>query len=372
VKKLLIFYSHFAPAYKAGGPVQSLVNMVEVLRTEYQIYVVCSAYDLGEQQVLPGIVPEQWNTYSENVSVYYSSGRGYKAVRLAIRSIHPDVIYINGMFLPAYNFYPFWLGQRQSAMLVVAPRGMLQQGALAIRWFKKKWFLRLIKLLQFHRGVTWHATDEQEQKDIKRIFGEQALVKLAPNVPKAPSVEVPVRHKNKDELRLVYFSLIAEKKNLHLVLEALKLVTTSIRFDICGPVKDEGYWHHCQKLMEGQVHAITYIGPVSPHEVQPLLARYHVLVLPTSGENFGHAIYESFSTGTPAIISAFTPWGVLQDKQAGITHALNSKSLADAIRQFIDLDNNQLTQLSLGAYKVANDYYQQHDYRTDYRHLFEK
>lgn len=370
MKRLLISYSYFAPAFKAGGPVQSLVSLVEVLRHQYRIYVVCSAYDLGEHQSLRGIEIDRWNAYGESTSVFYSTGSGYQSVRQALKEVNPDIVYINGVFLPAYNWYPLWLAKCQKRRVVIAPRGMLQQGALAIRSSKKKWFLRLFKLLQLHCGVVWHATDEQEQKDIQGIIGEGAVVKLAPNIPKTPVVEVPLRYKNKGELRLVYLSLIAEKKNLHLVLEALKVVRTPIQFDIYGPVKDEIYWLRCQDLMNEQIHAIHYLGPINPLEVQPLLAQYHALVLPTRGENFGHAIYEALSVGTPAIISSFTPWGVLQDKEAGITHELNVQSLADAIRNFVELDNHEFTKLSLGANKVATEYFQQHDYLARYRELF--
>lgn len=372
MKNLLIFYSHFAPAFKAGGPVQSLVNMVDVLNRHYHIYVVCSAYDMGERVVLPGITAGVWQAYTKNVSVLYTTGRGYHAVHQAIKKVNPEIVYINGMFLPAYNLYPLWLAQKLKCSIVMAPRGMLQRGALAIRPFKKKLFLKLFIFLNLHHAITWQATDDQERNDIHRVFGERAVVKLAPNIPKAPGAVVPVRAKNKGELHLVYLSLITEKKNLHLILEALKFVPTLIRFDIYGPVKDEDYWKQCMRLMEGQVHSIRYLGSVHPNEVQGVLSEYHALVLPTKGENFGHAIYEAFSVGTPAIISPYTPWGNLQSSQAGITIELNVHSLVSAITQFVDYDANEFRLLSLGAHSVALHYANQYDYEKLYKELFNR
>jgi glycosyltransferase involved in cell wall biosynthesis len=371
MKKILIFYPHFAPAYKAGGPVQSLLNMATLLSNEYQLFVMCSAFDLGERTILPGIRANQWIAFAPNIKVFYASTFQSRAVYRAIKTVNPHTIYINGLFLITYNLLPLLLAKNSVAKIVVAPRGMLQKGALAIRSTKKRIYLKIVSLFKLHENIIWHVTDDQERKDVTQVFGSGAIVKLAPNIPRSPVEIISTRKKDKGILRLVYLSLITEKKNLHLVLEALREIRTSVSLDIWGPVKDSQYWASCQSLMQSEIHKIAYRGAVEPHKVQALLQDYHALVLPTSGENFGHAIYESFSTGTPAIISGFTPWGVLQDQQAGITHVLNSKSLAEAIRQFIELDNNQFTNLSLGAYKVAKDYYHQHDYRTGYHHLFE-
>jgi glycosyltransferase involved in cell wall biosynthesis len=44
---------------------------------------------------------------------------------------------------------------------------------------------------------------------------------------------------------------------------------------------------------------------------------HHVFVLPTLGENFGHAIFEALSAGRPVLISNKTPWLNLREKETG-------------------------------------------------------
>jgi len=371
LKTLLIFYSHFAPAFKAGGPVQSLVNLVELLKDRYRIYVFCGAYELGARDIMPGIKADQWNSYKENVWVFYTAGNRVRAIRFVLKECNPDVVYINGLFLPLYNWLPLWLSKKKSRKVIVAPRGMLQHGALAIRQTKKKWFLRAFKLVRLSDSIFWHATDEQERTDIENIFGPGTLVTLAANIPKKPISAINSRTKRTGELRLIYLSLITEKKNLLIALEALKSINQVIQFDIYGPIQNIPYWQKCVRMMQGQVHSIQYKGVVNPEDVQVLLADYHALILPTKGENFGHAIYEALSVGTPVIVSPFTPWGILQDRQAGITVSPEASQLANAITTLQQYDANQYMILSSNAHKLATEYYTSHDYIKEYTALFE-
>jgi glycosyltransferase involved in cell wall biosynthesis len=222
-----------------------------------------------------------------------------------------------------------------------------------------------------NQSLYWHATDRQEEADIKKIFGDEARVIIAPNIPKAPYLFLPERKKKRNELKLVYLSLIAEKKNLHLALLAIREIkSTPIIFDIYGPIKDQEYWEHCQPLMESIIHQIHYKGAINPTSVQDTLSKYDAFILPTKGENFGHAIYEALSVGTPCIISRFTPWGLLQGKSAGITVDLTIESIKDAIDRCLLWSNLDLERESSGAYALAVNYFKKYDYMADYNAVF--
>jgi len=372
VKKLLVVYSHFAPAYKAGGPVQSLVNLVVTLRSDYKLYVFCSAYEMGERTILSGIMPDAWNTHNDGTTqVFYSSKPSYKVLETIFDTCLPDVVYLNGLFLPTYTVMPIVLARRKNIKTVLAPRGMLQAGALSLKPLKKKVFLACFKFFGLHQSLCWHATDRQEEADIKRIFGGEARVTVAPNIPKAPYLFLPERKKKANELKMVYLSLIAEKKNLHLALLAIREIkSTPIIFDIYGPIKDREYWEKCKPLMESQVHQIHYKGAINPTAVQETLSEYDVFILPTKGENFGHAIYEALSVGTPCIISRFTPWGMLQEKSAGITIDLTIASIKEAMDRCLLWSNLDLERESAGAHALAVNYFNGHDSIAGYKAVF--
>jgi glycosyltransferase involved in cell wall biosynthesis len=54
---------------------------------------------------------------------------------------------------------------------------------------------------------------------------------------------------------------------------------------------------------------------VKNSEVQKILSKYDLFVLPTCSENFGHVIIESLSVGTPVLISNKVLWK--SDKKGG-------------------------------------------------------
>jgi len=124
-------------------------------------------------------------------------------------------------------------------------------------------------------------------------------------------------------------------------------------------------------LMANHPKNIRYMGAVSPSDVQAVLSSYHVFVLPTKGENFGHAIYEALSVGTPALITKFTPWGNLEANDAGITVSTERENdWKDVIQRFVDLGQNEFVKLSRGAHSVALNYFNNSNFKSAYRDLF--
>jgi hypothetical protein len=62
---------------------------------------------------------------------------------------------------------------------------------------------------------------------------------------------------------------------------------------------------------------VKYCGPLPPENVPERLGAYHFFVLPTLGENFGHAIHEALSAEVPVLIGCGTPWTSVTSMNAG-------------------------------------------------------
>jgi len=346
------------------------------LADQQDIYVLTSCYDLHSSRPIENIALEQWNN-NGSVRVYYSKNNELSllSIRQRIRESSADIVYINGLYSLPFVIYPLITARffYKKAKVVVAPRGMLQSGALKIRARKKKFFLALFKMLNLHKGITWHATDEQEREDIALAFGDNAKVIIAPNIPKKPIDDLKLLSKVENELRLIYLSLITEKKNLHLALSVLADMTEHIVFDIYGPVKDKDYWKDCESIIKKLPSniVVAYKGDVKPDKVQDTFKMYHALFLPTKGENFGHAIYECLSVGRPVIISNATPWRDLKTKHAGYDCDLNEVTqFGNAIRELYKMDGLQYNEMCKGAYSVAKEYWFKDDYVESYAKLF--
>lgn len=103
-----------------------------------------------------------------------------------------------------------------------------------------------------------------------------------------------------------------------------------------------------------------------------LLAGYHYFILPTKGENFGHAIFEAFKIVKPVITTGKPPWNGLEVKQAGWNYPLNDReALKKIITNAIEMNNDEYQPLCRGAQKVAEEYLQKHNFIEQYHQLFE-
>jgi glycosyltransferase involved in cell wall biosynthesis len=94
--------------------------------------------------------------------------------------------------------------------------------------------------------------------------------------------------------------------------------------------------------------------------------RYHLFVLPTLGENYGHVIYEALSAGDPVLISDQTPWRNLIEMKAGWDLSLNEKNkFKAAIREAGSWNQEEYDEWSKNAAKLAET-------SVDIPRLFEK
>jgi len=345
----LIIYNYFFPAYKAGGPIQSLNNLIQYLKSIHSIKVICSNKDLDGT-----VLPVNSNTWlvKDGYSVFYSTKGAVKALTSTVLREQSAVVFINGMFSPSYNFLPALLYQGRK---IVSVRGMLHPGGLKKKPLKKKLFLAVWKLCGLHHRCEYHATDERERNYIKKNLGPQTKVWVAQNLPRVLSY-FPPPIKAIGELRLCTVALISPMKNHLLILKILTTNKSLIRYDIYGPIKDKSYWMQCQKVIEQmpQNIRVRYHGDVHPDQVAEIIAKCHVYIQPSEAENFGHSLYEAMSLGRPVITSLFTPWQNLQEVQAGVNVSLeDEKMLAMAIDYFASMNNQTFKEWSGNSRRFA-------------------
>ncbi len=378
-KKLLILTDWFHPGYKAGGPIRSIVNMVKLLAGEYKIYVLTSDRDHGDKQSYKGINTDQWLDYEGIAKVKYLSleKQNYKSIKENIGDIHPDILYLNSMFSKVFSIFPIFAYKRisQNTRVVLAPRGMLQAGALQFKSFKKKLFLYLLRLTGRIKDIDFHATDAQEKVDIiKHLNVDETQVHVLGNIP-GMSLTVKEVKKIKDELRLIFISRIVPKKNLLYVLDILKSISThqAIYFTICGGVEDEKYWLKCKEIIDSYPKNIKvdFKGALVHEEIIPLLEIHHAFILSSYGENFGHAIFEALSAGRPVIISDQTPWRDLEARKAGWDIQLGQpEKFREAIELMASMDQETYEEWSKGAQGVADEYIVIANLKEKYMELF--
>jgi len=367
----------FAPAYKAGGPIQSCVNVAYSLAKYYDIFVLTGDKDLGEQTSMPNIVLNTWVDFAEGIKVCYLTppNRSYAAIRNKISDLAPDVIYANMTFSLPSAIFPIMLKWRNiyKGKIILAPRGTFKSTALAMKPLKKKLFLAAFKVLGWDKLITFQATDAQEVQDIKALFGEKTRVLLASNLPKMYQANWEFMEKKKGELKMIFVGRIHPIKNIAYLLEALRLVKGRVQLDLYGAMENKEYWQKCEKIIASLPKEIevTYRGEVVNREIQLLMKNYHFLAMPTLGENFGHAIFEGLQAGKPLLITNTTPWQSLESKEIGWEVPLDMpEKYAHNIQKAIEMDGEVYEKWSQNAWRFADNFVQNPELIEDYLRLF--
>jgi glycosyltransferase involved in cell wall biosynthesis len=376
-KKILLFTDWYSPGYRAGGPIQSCANLVNHLKDSYQFFIVTSAYDYGSYEPYPNVKMDAWSKQEENVSICYLSRKSenIKFIKSLISQVNFDIIYLNSMFSIKYTVHPLRAIQNQlkHKKVILAPRGMLASGALSVKSKKKEFFLFFFKLLRIPSKLIFHATAEQELAYIKRTFGENVQVLLAPNLPAKSIQEDQQKVKYKKQLKLVCISRLSEEKNVNFILEILKNVKVMLSLDVFGSLKNERYVRDFKSkydLLPENVK-VNLQGEISNNEVREKIPAYDFFILPTLGENFGHAIYEALSAGLPVIISDKTPWRNLEENKAGWDLPLDNIDVwVEVLRKAAEMSEQEYREWSEGAKSFAEKAIDVDKIKNQYMELF--
>jgi glycosyltransferase involved in cell wall biosynthesis len=366
--RVLVMIDWYLPGFKAGGPIRSVANLVEALGEHCHFSIVTTDKDYGEKKPYPDIEPNTWIERSPDCRVWYcaADAKGYRHFRSIIKETDYDVLYLNSMFSLRYTIFPLWnaRSQKPETPVVLAPRGMLHQGALSLKRRKKMFFLRLIKLIGAHKAIRFQATDAQEIQDIRQVFGEDAQVVEAPNLPRLRLPEFKAPAKVPGDLRLIFLSRISIKKGVHYLLERLKTQSATIQLDLYGPDKEPGYWARCEAIITELPANITVrkLDPVEPDRIPKLMQEYHAFAMPTAGENFGHAIFEALAAGRPVLLSDQHPWTDLEVSKAGYAVPLDApEHFAKAIAELAEMDEAELGKWAMGARNYAEKFLREGD-----------
>ena len=338
----------FLPGYKAGGPIRSVSNMVHALSEDFDFYIVTRNIDLSDDEPYKEVEPNKWHV-KYDAHIYYLSADNYSkdTVKELIGEREYNVMYLNSLYSSQYALTPLRIRNKHFPDLktVLAPRGMLGEGALRTKSLKKVVFLKTTKLFQFFKNITWHATSEDEKKRISKTFGPNA--KIIVGVP----ISIPVKfdatnkiNKYPGAARFFFIGRVSEHKNISFALDCFlkHKPKGEILFDIFGAAEEQEYLQKIEtqiKQLPSNIK-VNYKGPIPNEELKiKLQAEYHFMLFPTKGESFSHSIVDSWNSGCPVLISDQTPWLDLEYKSIGWNFDLrDSISLIDSINQAVNLN----------------------------------
>lgn len=374
-KIILAFFDYFHPAIKSGGPSKSSLGFAQNLSSTFCIKVIARDRDKGDPLPFPGVVVDEWNTV-ENFSVFYASSNGLKRFYFSkARQGLFDHYYFNSIFSVWYSILPLLLIRLRILPLkpiVIAPRGELARSALGHNSLIKRIYLIILRWFILRKGIRFHATGSHEVKDIENEMGKTSDISLIPNLrPRTVLQKYSPAEKETNSLRVIFLSRITPVKNLEFVVDVLAAANRRILLDIFGYVDDEEYFQKCRTLIaKRKLNNVCYKGAVSPDDVNTLFQNYHLLFLPSKGENFGHVIFEAFAASRPVLISDQTPWRGLIDLNAGADLSLvRQEEFVSWLNSLYEMSSSEFEKLCKGSYLLAQKYYT-NDKSAAYEKLF--
>jgi glycosyltransferase involved in cell wall biosynthesis len=381
-RTILTLVGAYLPGFKAGGPIRSIENLVEALGGEFRFRIVTRDRDFREKLPFPGIVANRWVRVGHADVMYLSPGlRGFLGACALLRSVdHHTVLYLNSFFSRPFSMLPVfmhWLNLCRPWCVVLAPRGELSPGAMQFKRIRKLLYIRVAQWLGLYYGLFWHASSDFEAADIRRQFPLVRYIDVASAIPSldvsdrrwmggvATASDIArvawpggedMRPKKPGQLRAVFVSRIARKKNLSGALRILQGISGEVSFDIYGPAEDAGYWEECQGLIAALPANIRvrYWGQIEHERIGRVFAEHDLFLFPTLSENYGHVICEALAAGCPVLISDQTPWRNLEAEGVGwdFPHG-ETERFRSVLQQCVDADGEWYAALSARARNYA-------------------
>lgn len=304
--RVLQISASYKPAYIYGGPIISVANLSEQLaENNYTVEVfTTTANGANELDVMPNtptIVNGVKITYFKRITKDHShfSPRLLSTLWKQIRRF--DAIHIHAWW-NTVSVLSALIALMRGVPLVISPRGTLSDYSFHNRnSFYKTCIHNVLGKTLLNRSYI-HATSQHEVNALqliispKHIFNIPNLITLQP-----PAVDVATQTDN--NLQLLFFSRIEEKKGLDILLHALAGVKIPFHLTIAGD-GNENYINQLKQIADGHQLSvkISWIGFQSENKFS-ILQQHHLLVLPSYDENFGNVVIESLGVGTPVLIS---------------------------------------------------------------------
>ncbi len=384
-KTILVLCDFFLPGFKAGGPIRTLANMVELLSDTFIFKIITLDRDCGDKTPYPEILRGVWNKCGKAQVYYLTPSNVLRDLQKIISITHHDLLYLNSFFSPKFTINPLILRSLKlipQTPVVLAPRGEFSQGALTIKKYKKNLYIKLSKFFRIYKNVIWQASSIHEKEDIIRsyqLIGKDQLkssIIVAPDLtPMVVDIKYEKQKKDKGRINICFISRISSKKNLENALKMLESIKGEIFFNIYGPIEDQNYWQCCREIINNLSSNIIvkYHGAVNHDKIFEILAQHDLFLFPTYGENFGHVILEAFLAGCPVLISDQTPWRGLEEEAAGWDLPLSQPDrFREILCRCVEMDADEMGKWSSGARSYGLKYSSNPELVNSNRELFLK
>lgn len=246
---------------------------------------------------------------------------------------------------------------------IATPRGMLEPWSLSQKKWKKKLAWWLYQRNDVQKSVCVFTTAKMEAEHVTNL-GITTCKAVIPNgietdsYPCKTSVDVVKK-------QVLFLSRVHVKKGIEVLFEVWKQIHPDYedwQLLVIGNGEAE-YIHSLENRVEclGLKESIKILPPVFGNDKIQIYQESALFCLPSYSENFGMAIAEAMSCGTPVITTTNCPWNILNDTKTGWCIDLNVDNLERALREALSMNPTELYDMGQKASKLI---YENFDYRN--------
>ncbi|MCR5827267.1 MAG: glycosyltransferase [Bacteroidales bacterium] len=253
--------------------------------------------------------------------------------------------------------------RRRGIPYIVTPRGMLEPWSLSQKAWKKKLAWWLYQRNDVQKSACIFTTARMEAGHVGNL-GITTRKAVIPNgiETDAYSCKASVDIVKK---QVLFLSRVHIKKGIEILFDAWKRIHPDYsdwQLLVVGN-GEAGYIHSLKKRIEalGLKDSINILPPAFGNDKIRLYQESALFCLPSFSENFGMAIAEAMSCGTPVITTTNCPWSVLNETNTGWCIDLSVDNLERALRAALTLNPTELYAMGQKASKLIYDNF---DYRS--------
>lgn len=360
--KILHIVSTYVPAYRYGGPIESVHNLnVGLVKAGVDVTVYTTNIDgFGVLDV-----PLNQEINMDGVKIWYFPitfrpwQYSYNLHRaLAKNAGNFDLIHITSIFLSISTLGAYYAGKFKKPY-IISPRGNLMASPFnkdRIKWFKKWLYILFIERKNLRNADAVHFTVSTEKNDyIKRGFPFKSAIVLPniANISKFSEMNIIPNYLrdrfnlSTDQKIVLYLGRLNWIKGFDTLIPAFKKVIEKepkAMLVIVGG-DDKGYKKSILNLVEKNhlIKFVVFTGALTGNKKKSALSDSNLFVLPSYSESFGMAAIEAMSFEVPVIITEGVGISsIIKKAKAGIVVKKDENELSQAIISvFSDMDKSK-------------------------------
>lgn len=249
-----------------------------------------------------------------------------------------DLVHIHSFFnYPSY--VAATCARTNGIPYIIRPAGALNAWSMQHQSWKKLLWINFLERQNLKRVSVLHATSKTEADYLSKFIDKSCIevIPLGVDLPEGENINPRLPEQS---LQILFLSRINPKKNLPILLSAIKKVISRhipVTLRIAGKPDPgrENYEQELRTLVQqmGLGKLVTFLGFVEGDTKIAEFNKSHIFVLPSSDENFGLAVVEAMAHGLPVIISNQVALAeYVLNKNAGlVVDCKDIDGLADAI-----------------------------------------